>query len=435
MNASSNQALSPVQRERIYRRNFFFFLADGMLFMIAMGIIGSTTVVPDFVRNLTDSEILIGLSGSMFSIGFTLPQLFVARYIVRAARKKWWFVGPNIPVRFVILIFAAITVLLGEDRLDLILLAFLICYGIAALGDGLVGVPWADLTGSSLDSRWRARMFGIMSAGTGVIMLGVVPLVANVLGDDGPAFPNNYALLFGAAGVLFAISILPMMFICELPSGKPTEKIPSFSEFVPHLGRLLRTDVPFRALIVIRMLTSLFLMAAPFYIGFATVQLDLSSDVAVPTLLAMQTLGSITGALAYTWLGARNNVLFIQLALACAALQPFAALLAGVVGPLPLYFGFLMFGIAISNLFFSYQNWIVTYAPADLRPIYVGLSNTIAAIFSMMAPIIGGTIAQYAGYQTLFAVALVMALGALMVTIRYIHEPQPESVPGTLVGD
>ncbi|HLA43393.1 MAG TPA: hypothetical protein VJZ27_08170, partial [Aggregatilineales bacterium] len=152
------QILPQSFRERIYRRNFFFFLSDAVLFMVAMTIIGSTTVIPDFVRHLTDSEVLIGLSGSMFDIGWTLPQLFIARYIVRFSRKKWWFVGPNIPVRFVILIFAVITVLLGKDRPGAILVAFLICYGIAAVGDGIVGVPWADLSGTSLDSRWRARM-------------------------------------------------------------------------------------------------------------------------------------------------------------------------------------------------------------------------------------------------------------------------------------
>ena len=44
-----------------------------------MAIISPTTVIPDFLRRLTDSEILIGLSSSLFTIGFTLPQLFIAR--------------------------------------------------------------------------------------------------------------------------------------------------------------------------------------------------------------------------------------------------------------------------------------------------------------------------------------------------------------------
>ncbi len=195
--------ITPAFRERVYRRNFLYFVTDGVLFMVAMSVIGSTTVIPDFVRRLTDSEVLIGLSGSLFEIGWTLPQLFIARYIVRFARKKWWFAGPNIPVRFVILIFAALTVLLGRDRPEAILIAFFICYGIAAVGDGVVAVPWADLSGTSLDGRWRARVFGIQSALSGLIMLAIAPLMALLLASG--EFPDNYGLLYAIAGVPFAL--------------------------------------------------------------------------------------------------------------------------------------------------------------------------------------------------------------------------------------
>lgn len=93
------QTPSQPHRERIYRRNFFFFLTDNILFNVAMNIIGTTTLIPDFIRHLTRSEILIGLSSSLFDAGSTLPQLSIARYLVRFERKKWWFVGPNIPAR------------------------------------------------------------------------------------------------------------------------------------------------------------------------------------------------------------------------------------------------------------------------------------------------------------------------------------------------
>jgi len=418
-----------VTRERIYRRNFALFLTDGILFSLAMAIIGPSTLIPDFIRRLTSSEVLIGLSSSIFDVGWTLPQLFIARYIVRFARKKWWFAGPNIPVRFVMLIFAVITVLLGKDQPQAILIAFLICYGIAAVGDGIVGVPWADLTGSSLDNRWRARMFGLMSAITGVLMLLLVsPFIGRVLADPALAFPNNYALLFGIAGGLFALSIIPTLLIHELPGGKAVEKIASLGEFLPMLGRVLRTDVPFRSILIVRMLTSLFAMASPFYIGFATVNLGLSSTVAVPTLLAMQTLGAVVGALVYSWLGARNQMLFIRLALAGAALLPISALLASALGPVPLYVGFLFSGLTVSNLFLGYQNWVITHATPDQRPIYAGLFNTVSAVISLIAPFIGGTIAQELGYEALFVVALVMVCGALFVTLRYVRSPRKTSM-------
>lgn len=415
-------APTPAAREQVYRRNFGYFLADAILFNLAMGIIGMTTVVPDFVRRLTGSEILIGLSGSLFTIGYMLPQLFVARYIVRYARKKWWFVGPNIPVRPVILIFALITVWLGKDRPGAILSVFFICYGIAAFGDGLVGVPWADLAGTSLDNRRRARMFGFADAITGVAMLAMAPLIGLALSDAGPTFPNNYALLFGISGILFVISIVPGLFFHELPGGKVVEQLPTVGDFISHLGTVLRQDGPYRAFIILRLFTSLFTMALPFYIGYATVELGLSSAVAVPVLLAMQTAGSLAGALIFAWIGGRDNVLYIRLALLCAALLPVSALLAGRVGPLPLYIGFLMSGLASGTLLFSsYTNWVVGYAHADQRPIYVGLSNTAAAVFTLLAPFIAGTIAQELGYRPLFAVALVMALSAFLVALRYLR--------------
>jgi MFS family permease len=126
-------------------------------------------------------------------------------------------------------------------------------------------------------------------------------------------------------------------------------------------------------------------------------------------------------------LGARSNLLAIRLALGGGALLPICALLAGVVGPLPLYFGFLVSGLATgSNLFSSYLNWLVGYAHADRRPIYVGLANTVAAVISLIAPFIAGTIAQHLGYRPLFVVSLVMALGALFVALRSLRDARTE---------
>ncbi len=242
-----------------------------------------------------------------------------------------------------------------------------------------------------------------------------------ILSDAGPGFPDNYALLFGAAGAIFALSILPGVFFHELASGKTAAKTASFAEFIPQLGQLVKTDVPFRAFIGMRILTSLLLMAAPFYIGFATVRLGLSSQVAVPVLLAMQTVGTVTGAFLYSWVGARSNVVYIRLALAGATLLPVSALIAEVVGPFPLYLGFLSSGLAMSNLNMAYLNWLVGYSGVDNRPAYVGLSNTITALVALATPALAGTIVQRLGYRPLFVAALTMALSTLFIARRYLQ--------------
>ncbi|HLY28303.1 MAG TPA: MFS transporter, partial [Aggregatilineales bacterium] len=120
-------------------------------------------------------------------------------------------------------------------------------------------------------------------------------------------------------------------------------------------------------------------------------------------------------------LGARNNLLYIRVALAGAALLPISALLAAIVGPLPLYLGFLISGLTLGNLFLSYQNWVVTHAKADQRPMYAGLFNTVAAVISLLAPIIGGTVVQQLGYEPLFVLSLAMVCSAMFVVLRYVR--------------
>jgi len=102
--------------------------------------------------------------------------------------------------------------------------------------------------------------------------------------------------------------------------------------------------------------------------------------------------------------------------------------------PLPLYFASSC-PAAGSHLFLSYQNFVVTYAPMDRRPVYAGLFNTIAAVISLVSPLIGGTIAQHVGYQALFVVALIMVLGALLVTLRFIHSQHRTEATALAAGD
>ena len=426
--AAASAPLSAAEREAVYRRNFRYFLGDTILFNLALALVGSSTVIPDFVRHLTSSEILIGLSGSLFNVGWLLPQLFVARYVGRWARKKWLFVGPNMVVRWVLLLFGGLVIWLGPARPGAVLVAFFVCYSIAAFGDGLVGIPWADLAGTSLNNRWRARMFGLATAVAGVTMLLIAPLIGVVLGPNGPGFPTNYALLFIASGATFAISILPGLFFRELP-GAPAAPVPALRDFTRTLLHGLRADGALRAFLLTRICASLFLMAAPFYIGFATVELGLSSSVAVPVLLAMQTIGSVSGALLYAWLGARSNTHYIRLALAGAAVLPLCALLAVWLGPLPLYLGFLVGGLFTENLLSAFLNWVVGYGSPAQRPLFVGLTNTVAAAVALIAPFIAGTIAQTLGYRALFVVALLITLLALYIATRYLSDPEAYQHP------
>jgi len=407
----------------IYRRNFIFFLGDFVVFSIALSLIGASTVIPDFVRKLTGSEVLIALSSQMFEIGWLLPQLLVARRLMRVERKKWWFIGPNIPVRMLILVFAGIIVVLGPEHRTAILACFLVFYALAGLGDGLVGVPWVDLAASSLDNRRRARLFGLGNALVGVLILGVTPVVRLILSDEGPAFPNNYALLFAVAGALFVLTIPMGIFIQELPGGRPSDTMPSLREYLPDLARVLRRDRPFRAVIVMRMLSAFFTLASPFYIGFATERLHMPDDIAVSRLMLMQTLGSVAGSLAFSRFGDRHILHFIRSVLLIGLVQPIMALIASVVGPGPLYLTFFAAGVVGGTLVLSCLNWVILYATPEQRPIYSGLFNSVSAVALLTAPFLGGSIVGQLSYEAAFIAALAIMAAALYVALRHLEAP------------
>lgn len=409
------------ERESIYRRNFAVFLSDFLLFSIGMGLVGSTTVIPDFIRRLTGAEVLIALSSQTFEIGWMLPQLLVARHLLHVRHKKWWFIGPNIVVRPLLLIFAGVIMLLGPGRPGAILAAFLLFYGIAALGDGLVGVPWLDLAGSSLDARRRARVFGYGNAIVGVALLALAPVVRLILGESGPAFPDNYALLFALAGGLILITIPVMLLIRELPGGEPRAAVPALRDYLPELGHVLRSDHPFRAMIIARVLSSLYTLATPFYIGYGTEVLGLASSVAVSNLLVMQTIGSVAGALLFSRWGERRTLRFIRLAMAVGLAQVTLALSAGALGPAALYVAFMAGGLVQGSLGISFMNWVVTYAAPDQRPTYSGLFNSVSAVSLLGAPLLGGLLVEGFDYRAAFAAALLAMAGGLWVTLRHVH--------------
>lgn len=423
--ASGAPAISAAERERAYRRNFALFLSDYILFGVGMGLIGSTTVIPDFVRRLTDAEVLIALSSQLFEIGWLLPQLLVARQLVRVHRKKWWFVWPNLAARPLLLVLAGVIVALGPGRPGAILAAFLALYGLAALGDGLVGVPWLDLAGSSLDGRRRAQLFGYGNAAVGVAMLVLAPLVVRrILDDERLGFPDDYALLFALAGGLILATVPFAMLIKELPGGAPRAAAPSLREYLPELGHVLRTDGPFRAMITARVLSSLYTLAGPFYIGYGTEALGMASSVAVSNLLVMQTLGGVGGALLFSRWGERRTLRFIRLAMMIAVAQVLLALSAGAIGPAPLYLAFMAGGLVQGSLGISFMNWVVAYATPDQRPIYSGLFNSVSAISLLSAPFIGGVLVEGLGYEAAFLAALLAMASGLWVALRHVLPPR-----------
>jgi MFS family permease len=119
-----------------------------------------------------------------------------------------------------------------------------------------------------------------------------------------------------------------------------------------------------------------------------------------------------------------------KLVLELSALTGLSAVGLASLAPAPAWFyvifaligastaGFMMSGIAISFEFSTH----------DVRPTYIGLSNTINGISAGIAPLIGGWLAGTVGYRVLFVVAFVIGMVGLALLHWSVREPRQANV-------
>ena len=154
LESSTANILDPALSRKL-RRNFILLFLDFAFFGAGMSLMGSTTVVPDFVSRLTSSETLIGLAGSSYAFAWLVPQLLIAQYITRQARRKPFLTWTVMPFRLIIVVLALAIASTAPENHTAILAIFMTAYILFAVGDGLITVVWADLIGGMVPERWR----------------------------------------------------------------------------------------------------------------------------------------------------------------------------------------------------------------------------------------------------------------------------------------
>src|SRR5258708_4630818 len=306
---------------RHLRRNFILFFLDFTLFGTAFTLIGNTTVVPDFVRHLTSSEQIIGLAGSIYSFSWLLPQLMFAQLINRGKHRKAWLTWTAVPFRLIMAVMALSIALTGPGNRNAILLIFLGGYSLFAATDGLVTIVWADLIGSAMPERLRGVLFSAGQFAVAFGALGMRAVVRALLGSGGPPFPQNYAQMFGLAALLFVIAGVCLALLVEEKQQSPAQVGPTFKEYLPYVGNVLRQDRAFRFFIITRGLLDFTMIAAPFYIIFGAERLNLSSATLVGDSILLATVGGAVFAIFMTSLSHRygRRAVIAPVALACVA--------------------------------------------------------------------------------------------------------------------
>jgi len=401
---------------------------DYCFFGVGVTFISANTVLPGFLTALGASSAFIGLVSSLQSASWLLPQLFAARYVASQSRKKPYILWPAAIGRSLLLVLAVLIWAMGNRSPSLVAIIVAVVTIGFWMGDGLASVPWFDMLSNMIPPRRRGRLTGTGQVLSGVLAFAAGLLVEYLLSDRGPAFPNNYATLYGLGFVMLVHSFVATASAVEIP-GTPKEKTPTWREYVPQLWRVFKQDRVFRRFILARQLSGLGMLSIPFYMPYALERLHLPAHVA-GRYTSIGVVGSILAAVLFGWLNEHLGSKWVILTgLTLGVLIPSSALLLPPILTDPTWlawgYGLVFFFLSamMGSMMPGWMTYMLEWAPEKDRPTYVGLTNTLNGITPLFSTL-GGLILQWSGknYRLLFAVTLV---GLVLTWPLSLHLPEP----------
>jgi Arabinose efflux permease len=404
---------------KILRRNVILNLLDGGIFGFGLGFASFTTILPLFVSNLTDSALLIGLIPAIHNVGWQLPQLMTANRLSRMERFKPWVVLMTINERLPFLGFAIIALLLprlGTHWALILTFALLVWQG---LGAGMTANGWQLLVGKIIPPSGLATFLGMQSA-LANLLGGISAILAGLMLEKLP-LPNNYFTVFMCTFVCFVVSWVCINQTKEEARAVPPVQIDALP-FWQNVKQILHQDKIFIGFLVSRFLSQFGMMAFAFYTIYAVEKLGMDAvtvGIMTSILFITQTIANpVLGWLADRW----SRKWILVFGGLCTMLSVVLALYIhnNVWFALP----FVLYGIANTAYWTIGITMTLKFGSEQEKPTYVGMTNTFTAPATILAPILGGLIADRYGYSTTFYVSAISSLVALLLLIVLVHDPE-----------
>lgn len=406
------------QSDTDIRHNSIAYAVDYASFNLGMTFVNISSVFPALVGQLTDSAPIIGLVGTVWRGSWLLPQLPVGQWINRQPRKKpFMMLSASLSRIPLWIVAAALWIGLAKNPTVLLILLFS-ALGIFAAGDGLATLAWFDIMARALPAKVRGRVISLAQMIGGILGIGTGLLVGLILGSPKLSFPANYGLLFTLASLFIGVSTLALSAIKE--PAAPSQQSKTDASHGTKLWALIRGDRHLVYFIVCRILVGLAELSIPFYVGHAQDALHLSAGI-IGAFVVAQTLGGVGASALLGVAGAHRGPRYvIRVGSAISALGPIFALAAHLTGAVwlgkayPIVF--ITLGVANNVRFIGFFNYLLEISPEEVRPTYVGLSNTILGLLTL-APTIGGWLLEATSYSVLFGASAIFALAGFFLTM------------------
>ena len=390
--------------ERNYSRNLAALVLDQSFFGLALTLLSYTTVLPYFVRQISDRSVYVGLISAIWSAGYFASQLPGAYLAHGRVRRKPIIVAIAVLQRVGVIILALAIGLVGRAPVAWVLGVFFAAMAIKSTAEGLISPAYSDFISKSMPVR-RGVYYGATSVAVGLFGLAGTYAIKMILASY--SFPHNFSFLLWLALGASLVSLAAMIGYREEAFPEVPQR-ESFAEFFREIPVMLREQGQFRRLILVRALARLGAVAMPFFSVYAIERFDLGSG-AVGELTLVMTASTMVAAVVAGWCGDRRGYKVV--------LE--AAVLLGGMGPLLIllfpqrvvsYLVFALMSTAASALAVAESNLTMELSPPKETARFVGIANTVLAPVVTIGPLVGGWLVDGVSYDALFIVAVGLCL-------------------------
>jgi len=399
------------------RWNFGCAVIDAAGWGLGMGLVSHVTLLPLFVRHLTDSELAVGSIQAVMHFGWFFPPILVSNWVERLTRVKpsvMWIAALE---RLLLLLLAPLCLWLGPEHPQALLAAFFACWLVmnSAMGANMPG--YYKLIAKTIPPHLRGRLYGIGGALSGLFGVAAAGLAAWFLKTWG--FPGAFAACFFGAFLLQTLSVLPLAFMREPP--QPPEAAPPRAGVLTAL-REARQDRRLMAVVAVAALFSLSQAAPAFYTVYALTRFQATG--ATVALFTGVVMGSkMLAFLVAGWVGDhRGNRAAILVAVVAGALS---ALLAWAAPDLSwLFAAFLLNELAAQGWGVCAQNYVLELCPPERAGTYTAVYGVLTGPFRVGLPLLAGALVAGLGFPFVFGIATLGGVGALGLLLRTMPEPR-----------
>jgi len=327
----------------------------------------------------------------------------------------WMTIHERIP--FLGLALVALLLPMIGPQAGLILTFMLLAW--QGLGAGFTANSWTSMISKIIPPESRGTFFGFQAGMANLFISGSAIAAGYVLNYFDA--PLDFVICFLIASIFFTVSWFAL---AQTREPEDIEKIipKEKTHFWDDSKKILSKDPNFNWFLTARFLSQFATMGFSFYIIYALRQFNMNAITAgflTATLTISQTIANAgMGWLGDKW-GHRSMLIIGAIAALLSSLLAWFA--TSILWFYPIFF---LAGLANVSIWTIGMAMTVDFGTEAERPVYIGLSQTLTAPATILAPLLGGWIADSAGFIPTFSISIVLSVIVIGTLIFLVKDPR-----------